>query len=72
MTIKPLYRYEREGGGITVSLDKPQGEYEELVRIIADENKLITNDGANMFSCIDTDSAEGWYEVDDVGEFEEV
>lgn len=69
MIIKPLYRYKRENGGVTVSPEKPQGDCEELVRIVAEENKLITKDGVNMFSCIDTDTAEGWYEVEAVGKF---
>lgn len=64
MTIIPIYRYIREDGGVTVSPDKPQGECTEIVRIIADEDKLITKDGVNMFSCIDTDNADGWQEVE--------
>lgn len=64
MTVKPIYRFIREDGGVTITPDMPQGEYTELVRIIADKDKLITKDGVNTFSCIDTDSAEGWYEID--------
>ena len=65
MTIKTLYRYKREDGGITVSLNKPECEYTELARIIADEGKVITKDGENHFAVIDTDSTDGWYEVDE-------
>ena len=65
MQIIKLYRYEREGGGVTVSPVKPDGECVELVRLVADEGKVLTLDGVNMTSCIDTDSADGWYEVDD-------
>lgn len=68
MQIIKLYRYEREGGGVTVSPVKPDGEYVELVRLVADEGEALTLDGVNMTSCVDTDAADGWYEVDDTTE----
>ena len=58
-----LYKYVRENGGITVSPKKPDGEYTEMVRLVADEGKLLTN-GEIETSCIDTDTAEGWIEID--------
>lgn len=64
MTVKTLYRYKREDGGITVSPEKPDCEYTELVRLIADEGKMVTKDGENLFPVIDVNNAEGWYEVD--------
>ena len=64
MQIKELYRYSREGGGVTVSPEKPECEYEINYRIIADEGKLVTRDGVDAFCCIDTDTAEGWIEID--------
>ena len=64
MKIKPLYRYEREDGGVTVSPIKPDCEYTEKVRLIADEGKMLTLDGERLCRVIDADSAEGWYEVD--------
>ena len=63
MTIKKLYRYNREGGGVTVSPVKPNGEYTEMYRIIADEGRVITKDGVNTTTCTDVESIEGWYEV---------
>lgn len=64
MTIKTLYSYKREDGGITVSPEKPDCDYTELVRIISDEGKMVTKDGENLFPAIDVDVAKGWYEVD--------
>lgn len=64
MTVIPLYRYERADGGITVSPTKPQSEYTELYRLIADEDKALTQDGENLFKVIDTESTGGWYEVE--------
>lgn len=64
MEIKTLYRFTRPDGGITVSTEKPNCEYAETYRLIADEGKLLTQDGENMTSCVDTDSTEGWCEVD--------
>lgn len=65
MEIKTLYRFTRPDGGITVSPEKPDSEYTEMFRLIADEGKLLTQDGENMTSCVDTDSTEGWYEVEE-------
>ena len=64
MIFKTLYRYERPDGGITDTLDKPEYEYTERVRIIADEGKAITKDGENLYIVLDVDSAEGFYEID--------
>ena len=64
MQIIPLYRYIRKNGGITVSPNKPDTEYTEMVRLVADDGKVLTNDGENFTTCVDTDTADGWYEVD--------
>lgn len=63
MQIKPLYRYERDGGGITVSPIMPSGEYTEMYRLIADEGKALTN-GVVITPCVDVESVEGWSEID--------
>lgn len=64
MIVNALYRYERADGGITISPNKPDCEYTELVRIIADEGKVVTKDGKDVYCVIDADSADGYYEVD--------
>ena len=64
MIIKTLYRYQRDDGGTTVSPSKPDCEYTELLRLIADEGKALTN-GSVTTSCIDVESAEGWTEIDE-------
>ena len=58
-----LYRYTRPDGGISVSPIKPNVEYTEMVRLVADEGKALT-DGTNTTTCIDVSSAEGWTEID--------
>lgn len=63
MKIITLYRYNREGGGVTVSPEKPDVEYQELFRLIADEKKLLTN-GNIKTTCIDVETTEGWWEID--------
>ena len=65
MIIKTLYRYIREDGGTTVSIEKPSCEYTECYRIIADEGKCITKDGSDLRVVVDVENVEGWYEVDD-------
>mgnify|MGYP006976607631 CR=1 FL=1 len=59
-----LYKYHRADGGVTVSPNKPESEYTEMYRLVADEGKALTKDNENFTLCIDTDSTEGWYEVD--------
>ena len=71
MTIKTLYRFKRADGGITVSPNKPNVEYTELFRIIADEGKAVTKDGENLYSVIDTDNIGGFHEVDAPRELDE-
>lgn len=65
MEIKRLYRYEREPGKVTVSTDKPTGEYTGLIRLIAADGKLLTKDGKTFCGVVDVDDTAGWYEVDD-------
>lgn len=59
-----LYKYTREDGGVTVSPVKPDCEYTEKYRLIADESKALTQDGVDLYSCVDVASVDGWYEVD--------
>jgi hypothetical protein len=59
-----LYRYNRADGGVTISPVKPDCEYTEMVRLVADDGKVLTNDGEHFSSCVDTDTADGWQEVD--------
>lgn len=63
MQIIPLYKYKRADGGITVSPRKPECEYTEMYRLVADEGKVLT-DGETMTSCTDTTEVDKWQEVD--------
>ena len=64
MQIIKLYRYVRDGGGITVSPVKPDGEdYAMRYRLIADDGKAITS-GTIVTTCIDVESADSWYDID--------
>jgi hypothetical protein len=63
MQIIKLYKYKRENGGTTISPVKPDCEHTEMVRLVADEGKVLT-DGENMTTCVDTDTADGWTEID--------
>lgn len=65
MQVIKLYKYNRTGGGVTVSPIKPDCEYTELVRLVADEGKVLTNDGDIITSCIDTETVDGWHEIDE-------
>ena len=63
MEVITLYRYEREPNKVTVSTEKPNVEYTEMYRLIADEGKILT-DGEIETSCIDVHGTEGWTEID--------
>lgn len=65
-----LYRYVRPDGGITTSPVKPNGEYTEMYRLIADEGKALT-DGVTITACTDTSDPYIWMEIDDPGEMTE-
>lgn len=64
MQIIPLYRYNRQSGGVTVSTEKPDGEYTECFRVVADIGMVLT-DGKTFTFCIDTDDPSAWVEVED-------
>lgn len=64
MDIITLYKYTREDGGVTTSPVRPNCEYAEMCRLIADEGRALTQDGEILYQCIDTESVDGWYEVD--------
>lgn len=59
----PLYKYIRADGGVTVSPIKPDVEYTDMLRLIADEGKVLVN-GDRTTTCADVESVEGWKEVD--------
>ena len=59
-----LYRYTRPDGGVTVSTVKPDVDYTELFRIVADEGYTLT-DGTKCTFCTDTDDPSIWDEVED-------
>lgn len=60
----PLYRFTRPDGGVTVSTVKPDTNYTELTRLVADEGYTLTN-GETTTSCTDTDNPGAWSEVPD-------
>lgn len=65
MQVKTLHKTIRPDGGVTVSPDKPEsGEYTEMLRLIADDGKLLTQNGSDTTPCVDVETTEGWYEVD--------
>jgi hypothetical protein len=63
MQIIPLYRYTRPKGGVTVSPIKPECEYTELFRLVANDGMALTN-GETTTYCVDTGTMEGWAEVE--------
>lgn len=58
-----LYRYIRPNGGVTVSTAKPDAEYSELTRLVADDGYILT-DGVNYAACTDTDNPSVWSEIE--------
>lgn len=64
MEVKELYRYRRADGGITVSPNKPEGEYTIAYRLIADEGKVLTKNGKDLYEVIDVDTTADWYEIE--------
>lgn len=69
MQIIPLYRYIRPDGGVTVSVTKPECEYTESFRLVADAGMVLC-DGDVMTWCVDTDSPEAWTNTQDLFDYE--
>lgn len=65
-----LYRYNRPDGGVTVTPVKPDCEYTEMVRLVADEGFVLTN-GEVYTSCVDTHDSDVWTEVPDTENHDE-
>ena len=63
MQIITLYRFQRPDGGITISPNKPETEYSETYRIVADTDKMLTKDNKTFFNVIDDDYIELYTEV---------
>ena len=63
MPIITLYKYERDGGGITVSLVEPDKPYTNKYRLVADEGKVFVK-GDDKTTCLDVDSTDGWTEIE--------
>ena len=63
MIIMTTYKYYEDERHYCVSPIKPNCEYTEAVRLVAEEGHAITKDGINYYYCIDVDSADGWLEV---------
>lgn len=59
-----LYKYTRADGGVTVSPIKPDAEYTEMYRLVADEGKVLVN-GEITTTCADVESTDGWTEIDE-------
>lgn len=70
MQIITLYRYNRPDGGVTTSPVKPDCDYTEKFRLVADEGMELVK-GDIRTTCIDTDDADGWEDVEFVEEANE-
>lgn len=65
MTSKTLYKFIDENGWVCFSLQEPDVEYETWLRLYADRGKLLTQNEVDLYSMIDTETIDGWYEVND-------
>lgn len=63
MQIKPLYKYVRPDGGVTITPVQPDYAYTQLYRLFAEGSGEITN-GEITTTCVDAESCEGWHDVD--------
>lgn len=63
MKIKKMFKYIGSNGVVITDVDLPM-EKTEINRLIAENGKLLTNDGTTYHSVIDVEKVEGFYEVD--------
>lgn len=71
MEVRTLYKYDRGNGKITVSPNKPDCEYTEMYRLIADEGKILVN-GNERTTCVDTHNIDGWEEIENADNVDDV
>lgn len=62
MIIRTIYRYIKDGK-TTVSPVKPEADYTETYRVIAEDGMAITN-GVIECECIDTDNPSEWHDCE--------
>lgn len=72
MKVVPLYRYSRPDGGVSTSPIEPAAgvDYTMRYRLIADDGKEVYN-GTIRGECVDTDTLDGWTEVEAIGDMSE-
>lgn len=63
MIIITTYKYYEDESHYCVSPIKPDCEYTEAMRLVAEPGHALTKDGINYFYCIDVESADGWLEI---------
>lgn len=63
MITMTTYKYKEGKNGYAVSPRKPDCEYTEAMRLIAEPGHALTKDGINYFYCIDVVTADGWLEI---------
>lgn len=63
MTDITLYKYEREGGGMTVSPVKPNCDFVISHRLVADDGNILQNEHGDICAVVDTDSVDDWIEI---------
>ena len=63
MIIMTTYKYPEGKNGYCVSPHKPDCEYTEGARLVAEEGHALTKDGINYYYCIDVETADGWLEI---------
>ena len=56
-----LYRYVRNDGGVTISPVKPEANYTELCRLVAEDGCTLI-DGNTSAQCVDTYNPDVWTE----------
>lgn len=65
MIIKSLYKY-KSGNNVIFSLEKPDCEYTELIRLIATKGMGVTKEGTKIYTVLDIKPEElnDYYEVE--------
>lgn len=65
--MRTLILYDYKNGEYTInSIEKPDCEYTERYRLVADEGKVLTKDEENLYAIIDIDKSDLflWKEID--------
>lgn len=68
MKVIVLYQHTNKNGETFLLPFRPCAKWVMVLRLIADEGKMLTHDGKYLYSTMDVGTSYRWYEVDEIAD----